>query len=36
MDLSYILNSPDVERVATALETIADKTIDIPREDESS
>lgn len=28
MDLSYILNSPDVERVATALETIADKTVE--------
>lgn len=27
MDLSYILNSPDVERVAGALETIADKAI---------
>lgn len=28
MDLSYILNSPDVERVAGALETIADKSIE--------
>lgn len=28
MDLSYILNSPDVERIAAALETIADKTVE--------
>ena len=28
MELSYILNSPDVERVATALETVAVKTVE--------
>lgn len=28
MDLSYILNSPDIERIASSLETIASKTID--------
>lgn len=27
MDLSYILNSPDVERIASALEAIADDVI---------
>ena len=29
MDLSYILNSPDVERVATALESISGQTVSV-------